>query len=117
VVVETAAAARDGPLENSLCEIHPNQSIVHVDSSFCCDRQRLWHIDADQVAGGVHFINDPDERRVASVGGAGSSIRCYARYKSGEVKRAVVAAIGALVAAAAQPGDRRVEVREGSRSC
>jgi hypothetical protein len=61
VVVETAGAARDGQLENSLCEIDPNQSIVHLDSSFCCDRQRLWHIDAAQVAGGVHFINDAGE--------------------------------------------------------
>jgi hypothetical protein len=24
-------------------------------------QQRLWHIDADQVAGGVHLINEADE--------------------------------------------------------
>jgi hypothetical protein len=34
-----------------------------VDSSFCCDRQRLWHFDADQVAGGVHSIIEADEAR------------------------------------------------------
>jgi hypothetical protein len=34
VAVEAARAAGDGELEDGLCEIDPNQSIVHVDSSF-----------------------------------------------------------------------------------
>src|SRR5437870_6303500 len=33
-----------------------------ADSSFLCPyRQRLWHIDADQSQGGVHFIIAADE--------------------------------------------------------
>jgi len=39
-----------------------------ADSSFLCPyRQRLWHIDADQSQGGVHFIIAADEAGASDV--------------------------------------------------
>ena len=53
VAVEGAGAAGDGELERGLCEVDADQGIVHG----------TWHIDADQVAGGVHSIIAADGAR------------------------------------------------------
>jgi hypothetical protein len=48
-------------------------------------QQRLWHIDADRVAGGVHLINAADERRGASGGRRSPLIWVFGeRFRCGE---------------------------------
>jgi hypothetical protein len=56
---------RDRDLEDGLCNVYGDASIVRHDGLLLSSQQqRLWHIDADCVAGGVHLINAADEVRV-----------------------------------------------------
>src|ERR1043166_5087871 len=55
--------------QRRLCDVDRDASIVPHDGLLLLPRQqRLWHIDADSVAGGAHLINPADEvRAIAQV--------------------------------------------------
>src|SRR5438477_3148278 len=69
-------AIRNRDLKHGLCHVHRDTSIVLHDGLLLLPRQqRLWHIDADSVAGGAHLINAADEARLGWSFAADLSVR------------------------------------------
>jgi hypothetical protein len=59
---DVPGAIRRRDLEDTLCHVHGDTSIVlHDGLLHALSKHRLWHIDADRVGGGVHLINAADE--------------------------------------------------------
>jgi hypothetical protein len=67
-LIHFAGAMGDRDLKDGLCQVYGDERIVtHEVAPFMPSQQRLWHIDADPVARGVHLINAADEAGASDV--------------------------------------------------